>query len=301
MVSSAIGLGASGIVRGSAHEGRAGIGAAPESWDYVARPLRWYLTGGDGGGLDTRLSFGPPAPLSESEGPFMGRRIGILRRDGRLRMFSVDHVTSFVPGTLLRTPDGPRRVDELRPGDRVMTLDNGPRAITWVGRRQVRGEGRLAPVLIRPGALGNRGPVILSPSQQLVLKDRAIRLLFGRDEALVAVRHLLDGDRIVRSPRPTTEFVLLQMDGYQVLDEGDFGLECAEPMVICEVDEALLDAPEAPCRAGRARTSHKMARGHRLGLTGVESRMLRAMMAAGEPLAGLGRPGTWTGMRTAHP
>ncbi|MGI3165327.1 Hint domain-containing protein [Pseudooceanicola sp. 200-1SW] len=275
---------------GSAHEGQAGYGAAPASWDYIKKPLRYYQGGGDGGGLDRRLAFGPSGPLSDSEGPFSGRRIGTLRRDGKLRMFSVDHVTSFIAGTRLRTPGGLRRIEELRPGDKVMTLDNGPCEVTWTGRRTVRAGGRFAPILIRPGALGNRHPVLVSPSQHLVLKDSAVRMLFGRDEAVVAARHLLDGERIIRSPRPQTEYVLLQMDGYQVLDEGDLGLECAEPLTICALDEAMLARPLAPDAARRAELSLKMARGDRVGLSGYESRLLRSMMAAtADLLPALGR------------
>ncbi|PJE32249.1 hypothetical protein PSM7751_01881 [Pseudooceanicola marinus] len=262
---------------GSAHEGRTGDGAAPASWEYIKKPLRFYMQGGDGGGLDRRLALGSPG--GESEGAFAGRRIGTLRRDGKLRMFSVDHVTSFLAGTRVRTPDGLRLIETLRPGDKVMTLDNGPCEVTWTGRRSLRAQGRLAPILVRPGALGNRHPIMVAPSQQLVLKDRALRTLFGQDEAVVAARHLLDGERIIRSPRAEADYVLLQMDGYQVLDEGELGLECAEPQRLCELDEAALERSMAEARLNKPQVCLKMARGHRVGLTGYESRLLRSMMA----------------------
>ncbi|WP_301067116.1 Hint domain-containing protein [Pseudooceanicola sp.] len=40
---------------------------------------------------------------------------------------------AFARGTLISTPDGPRAIEDLRPGQLVETLENGPQAITWIG------------------------------------------------------------------------------------------------------------------------------------------------------------------------
>ena len=49
----------------------------------------------------------------------------------------VDEPSCFVSGTLIDTPHGPRRVESLRVGDRVLTRDNGEQIIRWAGQRDL--------------------------------------------------------------------------------------------------------------------------------------------------------------------
>ena len=60
----------------------------------------------------------------------------------------------FTPGTLITTPEGPRRVEEIRVGDLVTTMDHGPQPVRWIGRRTVGAMDGFAPVRIEAGALG---------------------------------------------------------------------------------------------------------------------------------------------------
>ena len=262
--------------------GHIGLRTMPERWSDIAEALRWQLSGGDGGGLDARLRIGIRGPLESDTHPFTGRRVGTYRLNGKLHMIAIDHATPFPAGLTIRTPDGRRAVEDLRPGDLVSTLDNGPQRILWTGRRRVAGDGRFAPIELRPGLLGNRATVELAAAQQLVLKDARIAMLFGGDEAVVAARHLLDGNHVTRAPRRQAEYVLLVTEGYQVLDQGDFGLECAEPLLICEVDPAILQEVTDEAHPDQHHSRLHMARGHRPGLTGYESRLLGAMIAANE-------------------
>mgnify|MGYP003561850666 FL=1 len=39
----------------------------------------------------------------------------------------------FANGTRIATPRGERPVEDIRPGDRVMTRDNGPQPVRWAG------------------------------------------------------------------------------------------------------------------------------------------------------------------------
>jgi len=71
----------------------------------------------------------------------------------------VDEPPCFVSGTPVDTPRGPRPVETLRPGDRVLTRDHGEQVIRWAGaRRLVLPEGpqgdRFRPVRLRAGCLG---------------------------------------------------------------------------------------------------------------------------------------------------
>ena len=90
-------------------------------------------------------------------------------------------VPCFTAGTLIETPDGPTPVENLSPGDLVLTMDRGPVALEWIGQRklcalELMARPNLRPVRIPAGALGNGNPstdLIVSP-QHRVLVDSAI-------------------------------------------------------------------------------------------------------------------------------
>ncbi|KIC19549.1 LamG-like jellyroll fold domain-containing protein [Leisingera sp. ANG-DT] len=82
-------------------------------------------------------------------------------------------VVCFTAGTAIRTPQGDKPIETLRPGDLVCTLDNGPQPICWIGtRRLTRAElAALFPQRFRPGAAapqaygGLARPVAAKPEQ----------------------------------------------------------------------------------------------------------------------------------------
>lgn len=79
-------------------------------------------------------------------------------------------------GTWIETPTGPCRVEALRPGDLVMTLDSGPRSVRWIRHQAVTfdqpGDNR-RPVLIKCDALGKG-----IPSRDLIVSSNH-RILVG--------------------------------------------------------------------------------------------------------------------------
>ena len=44
-------------------------------------------------------------------------------------------IPCFTPGALIETEDGQVPVEDIRPGDMVMTIDNGLQPVRWVGQR----------------------------------------------------------------------------------------------------------------------------------------------------------------------
>ncbi|PPB82476.1 Hint domain-containing protein [Albidovulum inexpectatum] len=76
----------------------------------------------------------------------------------------------FTAGTLIDTPAGPVPVEDLRPGDMVMTLDHGARPLHWVGRRTVAGSGKFAPITIEPGIFDNDIPLVVSPEHRILYR-----------------------------------------------------------------------------------------------------------------------------------
>lgn len=113
-------------------------------------------------------------------------------------------VICFAPGTRILAPEGPRRVEDLREGDRIQTRDNGAQEILWTGSRRMSGARLYAmpylrPIRFRCGALGNGRPdddLLVSPQHRMVVGGAAARALFNSDEVLVAAEDLVN-DRTV--------------------------------------------------------------------------------------------------------
>ncbi|MDT8856939.1 Hint domain-containing protein [Paracoccaceae bacterium Fryx2] len=97
----------------------------------------------------------------------------------------------FVAGTRIATPQGSARVEDLRPGDLVLTLDDGPQPLVWVGGGRVIASGAALPVRIAAGVLGNGADLLVSGQHHLMLDGVACELLFGEAEVLVAAKDLL--------------------------------------------------------------------------------------------------------------
>lgn len=108
-------------------------------------------------------------------------------------------VECFTPGALIDTPEGPRRVEDLHPGDLVLTRDHGPQPIIWVGRRQITADQTAAapwlrPIRIRAGALAPGCPardLVVSPQHRLLLRSRILARVAGAAEVLTPACQLL--------------------------------------------------------------------------------------------------------------
>jgi hypothetical protein len=86
----------------------------------------------------------------------------------------------FVAGTLIATPEGPRAIESLRPGQLVLT-PAGPQAVKFVARTScrlnaLRALGKM-PVCITAGAFGDLGPecdTCLSPAHAIQLEGHLV-------------------------------------------------------------------------------------------------------------------------------
>lgn len=103
----------------------------------------------------------------------------------------------FAAGTDIATPDGWRSVEDLVPGDRVLTFDHGSRAVRSVRRGRLWRGGRMCPRPLWPlwvpkGALGNTTPLTLLPEQSVLVESDLAEALFG-DPFVLLPAHMLDG------------------------------------------------------------------------------------------------------------
>lgn len=113
-------------------------------------------------------------------------------------------VICFTPGTRLTTSEGPRLIQNLRPGDRILTRDNGPQQVVWTGHRRMSGARlyampHLRPIRFRAGALGAGRPdedLLVSPQHRMLMRGAAAQALFNTPEVLVAAEDLLNDSTI---------------------------------------------------------------------------------------------------------
>lgn len=117
----------------------------------------------------------------------------------------------YAPGTLIDTALGPRPVETLRPGEAVLTRDDGARPVLWAESsvQALDGLARDArPVLVSAGALGPGRPshdLVVSPQHRIVVGtsgqcgDLSARPAFVPAKALAGrpgIRHLTHGSAI---------------------------------------------------------------------------------------------------------
>lgn len=132
----------------------------------------------------------------------------------------------FAAGTLIDTPQGPRPVEALRPGDQVLTRDAGAQPVLWVGHHRIGGarvfaEPHLRPVRIRAGAWGigrPEGDLLVAPGHRMLIAGPAAQALFNTDEVLVAARDLIDGGAVrVAHDLGAVHYVDLVFERHQIL------------------------------------------------------------------------------------
>ncbi len=106
---------------------------------------------------------------------------------------NVSILTCFVEGTLIATPNGPRRIESLQPGDLINTTE-GPRPLRWKGMTPVdwaemRANPKRRPIRIRAGALGGGMPhqdLLVSRQHRMLAANPVAQRMTGADEVLIA-------------------------------------------------------------------------------------------------------------------
>ena len=134
-------------------------------------------------------------------------------------------VACFTPGTRIATPRGEAAIETLRPGDMVLTRDDGPQEIRWVGRKRLTGlslrvDTSLHPVLIRAGALGPGVPardLRVSPNHRVLLLGDHPSLEAAEAEVFLSARHLVGTRGIDRVAVSEVTYLHVMCDRHQVV------------------------------------------------------------------------------------
>lgn len=159
-------------------------------------------------------------------------------------------IPCFTPGVMISTGRGEVAVEQLQPGDLVMTRDHGLQPIVWVGSRKLGladliAQPRLQPVKIGQGALGYGLPLrdtLVSPQHRMLIEGALPEMLFGEAEVLVAATHLtaLDGVRQVLTPG--VSYIHLLFERHEIICANGAWTESFQPA------ERMLDSMEAAQR-----------------------------------------------------
>ncbi len=145
---------------------------------------------------------------------------------GTMEFFNIENVIPcFTPGTLIATPKGERRVEELQVGDRVITRDNGIQEIRWAGAKpiswqEMNGAAHLKPILIAAGSLGNGLPerdMLVSPNHRVLVANDRTALYFDEREVLVAAKHLVDNKGIFQVETRGTTYIHFMFQNHEVV------------------------------------------------------------------------------------
>lgn len=143
--------------------------------------------------------------------------VGIDRAAAR-RKFAQVACVSFSRGTRITMATGAQvPIEDLQVGDRVLTRDDGPQAVRWIGQSTVRATGDFAPVVIAAGTLNNQGDLVVSPDHRLFVYQRSDQIGAGQPELLVKARHLVNGDTVQRREGGFVEYFQILFDRHHII------------------------------------------------------------------------------------
>ncbi|WP_298860656.1 Hint domain-containing protein [uncultured Sulfitobacter sp.] len=171
--------------------------------------------------VELRGDFDDDGELNQSSGDFsdntsMSGGSLSFSPEAERSSFSADNtgVVCFTTGTAILTQRGNVLIEELVIGDLVVTADNGPQPVRWIGMRRLdtktlSAAPNLRPILINSHVLQNERPLLVSPQHCMMLGSHN----------LVRAKHLVEkmaGVRIAHGKRSIT-YVHLMFDAHQII------------------------------------------------------------------------------------
>lgn len=145
------------------------------------------------------------------------RLVGFDPTKAHARMAEVACV-SFTRGTRITMASGQQcLIEDLNVGDKVLSRDDGPQVVRWVGQTTMRAVGDFAPILITKGTLNNENDLIVSPNHRLFIYQRIDEIGAGRSEVLVKAKHLVNNDTVTRVEGGFVDYFQLLFDDHQII------------------------------------------------------------------------------------
>ncbi|WP_306151930.1 Hint domain-containing protein [Roseovarius sp. MMSF_3281] len=147
--------------------------------------------------------------------------------------------SGFARSTLIQTTNGPVAIEDLLPGDQVVTAEYGPTRLLWVGSMTLvpKANGDTPPesrmTRVMPEAFGMGKPmsnVMFGPGARLLTPAARLRQHMGNEPVLAPVRHLVDGNSVIEitPPRPVTVYHLC-LEKHATINAGGLWVESYHP------------------------------------------------------------------------
>ncbi|WP_306043737.1 MULTISPECIES: Hint domain-containing protein [unclassified Mameliella] len=146
--------------------------------------------------------------------------------------------SAFARGTLIETVRGPVAIEDLVPGDYIMTA-SGSEPVTWIGSTTyVPGHEDEATTLthmtrITTDAFGMGHPpmdLLLGPAARMVIRHPRLEDLLGQNSVLAPVKDYADGDRFLEvTPMGTVQLFHLMVQRHTTIRIGGVELETYHP------------------------------------------------------------------------
>ena len=170
-----------------------------------------------GGGLrdPEKHLAGRPAPQRQAELRYLRADASIVTRQHAVPMHPVFDAafSAFARGTLIATTRGPVAVEDLDPGDKVVTNERGPSPVLWIGRMTWGGQHddafqtQSGPRLtrIRTGALGLGRPladVLTGPGARILHRNEGRPGEGGTGRMLRPIHDMIDGTHVISLSPP---------------------------------------------------------------------------------------------------
>ncbi len=133
----------------------------------------------------------------------------------------------LIHATVLLTQRGEVEVQDLTPGDRVISRNAGLARLTGILQRHVM----VDVVAVAAGSLGDTRPeqdMLLPHDQQILIRDWRAQALFGKPRALARARDLVDGEFILDIGPSRQRVYHLQFDSPQIIYAGGLELACGD-------------------------------------------------------------------------
>ena len=214
-----------------------------------------------GPGFDTLVlpdpAPGDPAPsvnvlstVDNGDGTFTYGGYVDFPDGSRMEFENFEEIICFTPGTLIDTLRGRVKVEDLVPGDKVLTRDNGYQPLAWVGSRtlsdaQMARCPQAAPIRISAGALGANLPerdLVVSPRHRMLVSGARAELMFGEREVLVTAADLLGLPGVRQDAAVATRYIHVMCEGHEIIRAEGSWTESFQPA------EAVVNALDAATR-----------------------------------------------------
>lgn len=156
----------------------------------------------------------PLAPLA----PKTGYTLVTISRDKARARLAATATVAFTRGTRITMADGRQvPIEDLKPGDRVLTRDGGPQEVRWTGMQTLRATGAFAPITIAAGALNNTADLVVSPNHRLFIYQRVDALGAGSKELLVKAGLLVNGTTVTQKPGRFVDYFQVLFDKHEII------------------------------------------------------------------------------------